>query len=503
MAFAVTCTNCGSRFAMTRELFDRKVKGRVVSVHCKQCHQEIALDGTEPVSRSSYERLEPISDATPTAPLSRSEHPPMEGLWVVSFGEEDDRELTPLQIERALSRGEISRSSLVWREEMPEWLPLEKVPGLAELVARAGSGAAKPSEPPPKPAPPKPGRDREVGPFQSVGAGTLFAEKDVKPKPPGKREASPTPAPAEVEEEAPASSGTPDLRTLTTALGKPGKPEESGPASADFLRFSAADPIGVAPPNVDFDWLTRAPVEPEPVVDARRVETKRDSNRPAAEPAQPRMWLFWLLAGAGALVVLWILWRPSEERMESAAATSAAPTAESARVEAPAPPAAPSARVETSQPEPSAEPLALGTAPAEAPRTAARDPQSKPAEQKRPAEKPAAEAAPKPAAPAKPPPPAAAPPPSDAPPFDRAAASSALSAAAGQASSCRKEGDPSGTARVSVTFAPSGRVTSAVVNGPPFAGTGTGGCIASVMRSAKVPAFSGEHVSVSKTVVIQ
>jgi hypothetical protein len=55
---------------------------------------------------------------------------------------------------------------------------------------------------------------------------------------------------------------------------------------------------------------------------------------------------------------------------------------------------------------------------------------------------------------------------------------------------------------VTVTFAPSGRVTSAVVSGPPFAGTATGGCIASTMRSASVPAFSGDKVTVSKTVVI-
>jgi hypothetical protein len=89
-----------------------------------------------------------------------------------------------------------------------------------------------------------------------------------------------------------------------------------------------------------------------------------------------------------------------------------------------------------------------------------------------------------------------------APPFNSGAASSALSAAAGRASACRKQGDPSGTATVIVTFAPSGRVTSAQVNGRPFAGTATGGCIAGILRSAQVPAFSGDKVTVSKTVVI-
>jgi len=87
--------------------------------------------------------------------------------------------------------------------------------------------------------------------------------------------------------------------------------------------------------------------------------------------------------------------------------------------------------------------------------------------------------------------------------FDPAAARSALASAAAQASACRKDGDPSGTANLTITFAPSGRVTSAQIQGPPFSGTATGGCIASTMRRASVPAFSGDHVTVSKTIVVQ
>jgi hypothetical protein len=87
--------------------------------------------------------------------------------------------------------------------------------------------------------------------------------------------------------------------------------------------------------------------------------------------------------------------------------------------------------------------------------------------------------------------------------FDRTAAVSALKAAAAEAASCRKDGDPSGTASVTVTFAPSGRVTSATLSGPPFAGTATGGCIAAAMRRAKVPPFSGDRVTVGKTIVVQ
>lgn len=88
------------------------------------------------------------------------------------------------------------------------------------------------------------------------------------------------------------------------------------------------------------------------------------------------------------------------------------------------------------------------------------------------------------------------------PEFDAEEAASALDSAAERATSCRQPTDPSGTAVVTITFAPSGRVTTATIAGPPFLGTATGSCIASTMRGAKVPAFSGKFVTVRKTVTI-
>lgn len=86
--------------------------------------------------------------------------------------------------------------------------------------------------------------------------------------------------------------------------------------------------------------------------------------------------------------------------------------------------------------------------------------------------------------------------------FNRGAASSALGGAAGAAKSCKKPDGPTGTGRVKVTFAPSGRVTSAVVEGPPFAGTSVGGCVASAFRGAHIPPFDGAPVAVSKSFTI-
>lgn len=154
---------------------------------------------------------------------------------------------------------------------------------------------------------------------------------------------------------------------------------------------------------------------------------------------------------------------------------------------APNKPAAPSAVVS----KPSGGDLGAAVTPAPA--------AEKPMVEKPVAEKPATEPKPEPATPTVKEPPSGEP----AGPFDRAAASAALNSSAAQASSCRKDGDPSGVASVTITFAPSGRVTSANISGPPFAGTPTGGCIAAALRKARVPAFEGDRVTVSKTVVIQ
>ena len=86
--------------------------------------------------------------------------------------------------------------------------------------------------------------------------------------------------------------------------------------------------------------------------------------------------------------------------------------------------------------------------------------------------------------------------------FDRGAAVAALTTAAGVARACKRDDGPTGTARVKLTFAPSGSVTSVSVEGPPFAGTSVGSCIAAAFRSVHVPEFNGPPLAVAKSVTI-
>ncbi len=84
--------------------------------------------------------------------------------------------------------------------------------------------------------------------------------------------------------------------------------------------------------------------------------------------------------------------------------------------------------------------------------------------------------------------------------FDRGAAAAALGAVS--VGSCKKGDGPTGGGHVSVTFAPNGSVTTAVVDQPPFAGSAVGGCIAGKFRSARVPPFAGAPIKVGKSFVV-
>jgi hypothetical protein len=88
------------------------------------------------------------------------------------------------------------------------------------------------------------------------------------------------------------------------------------------------------------------------------------------------------------------------------------------------------------------------------------------------------------------------------PPFDTGAAKAALAAASSSAASCKTDDGPTGPGKVQVTFAPTGRATSANVIEGSFGGTSVGGCVAKIFRNAKVPAFSGDAVTVSKSFTI-
>jgi hypothetical protein len=84
-------------------------------------------------------------------------------------------------------------------------------------------------------------------------------------------------------------------------------------------------------------------------------------------------------------------------------------------------------------------------------------------------------------------------------PFDRGAAASALASVS--VTHCHSGDGVFGQGHARIDFTPSG-VVSTVLLDPPFAGSVTGRCVQGAYRRARVPAFAGNMVTVSKSFVV-
>ncbi len=675
MPFEVKCDKCDAKFALTEDLYTRKVKGRVVTIKCKSCRAGIQVDGTVmaddsppgqtptvPLAgpgmlKSSGNELEP----TPTVPLSLGggSDDQADDLWLISFGDDDDREMSSGQIADALLKGTIDEETIVWRDGMDDWLPLSAVAELRLAVSQAqraqatggflgtGMSLGKKADSPPdseeeapisiepeslnpdsveeitssgavalapgtmgkSPDPPRPPPARNVPGGTKVG---LPVPPEIKksegkrefPKPPAMKKAEPKkaelpkppapgkgakkPEPAKPappprkmpeppkppsptasasdanndESPKPALPKPPPLKKRGDDAGpKPPKPpalkslagtktEDSERVGEDVLGLATSTGESVTAARgqgVDLAELgNEAP--PEPVDDGPEETKKEEESKEAAPEKRPAMVATAaeadapvavepaeekkkgpsavLLIGIAAAVAFGVYWfgmrttdgpvavntpaETSEVPPENPSSPTEEPTAEPTTEPSEEPTEEPSE--EPSEPASPSEPSRLlGTSGGSTPPStgdpvapAVPDKPEKPEAPEKPAPEPDKPSKPEPSAPA----PGSDPPKTpDKPkggenPFDKGAAAAALGSAAAQASGCRKASDPSGRARVTVTFAPSGRVTNAVVSGPPFAGTPTGGCIAATMRRARIPPFSGGAKTVGKTVVI-
>ena len=275
--------------------------------------------------------------------------------------------------------------------------------------------------------------------------------------------------------------------------------DSSGPSSISNIGTGQFGSAFAAP---DFT----APVTAAPIAEVRPSDPVEISTAASKKKGGLGLWigLGVLVAAAGAAFATGL---PAKLMGAPPATPSATPAAKPE----PAPVAAPEAPAPTPAPQASATasaaPAAGGAAAITPVAGGAAGVAAKPADPVAPSDAPKAGDPVKPADPAKPTDaakpadqPAAAS--SDAPPFDKAAAVAALTAAASSAGSCKTPDGPIGSGKVSITFMPSGRATNTQVSGD-LAGTAVGGCVARLFRSAKIPAFSGDAVTVSKSFSVQ
>lgn len=86
-------------------------------------------------------------------------------------------------------------------------------------------------------------------------------------------------------------------------------------------------------------------------------------------------------------------------------------------------------------------------------------------------------------------------------PFSKETAQAMLGIVASRTSTCRQSGGPSGAGKAKITFDSSGQVVSVSVSAP-FSGTPAGNCVANLFKRVRVPAFSGDRATVTKSFVV-
>lgn len=330
--------------------------------------------------------------------------------------------------------------------------------------------------------------------FRMAGGQSIPVEARVSPEPKPAPAAPVAPAP---EPPASASGRKPEAsimfsleELMKSASGGNSKPEESSDEQ-QLWSMQAQTPIfGTSNDQA----LLTTPLEPAPgsaSLDSMTVSSRRPNGlRLAPLLIGVVGGCTLILAGAG-----WWMFRDS---------AAASPVAQEIDVPGPEQPSASApAAPPTTAPAAAAQPTAVAPAANDAPAAGAEAAAEEPSE---PSSNPALAAAAvspsdKPAAASRAPssakkhtPPRAKP---MAAQFDKAAAKDALNSAANKASACGAGGGAKG--KVQLTFASSGKVSSAQITEGPFAGTAAGKCALRHFKAARIPPFSGPPQTVAKS----
>ena len=537
----ITCHSCGAKYAIA----DDKVRGRRVKVRCKGCRTAIVVDGyTMDADQAAADADGGMDedDATRVQASTRDQEGADPNAWSVNLSDTDQRTMTTAEIADYWNSGQMPEDAYVWKEGMGDWMPIGDVPELVAAISAGGAPSqppqAHPSAPPAQAAPAEPQAAEGSSPFGggfSFGGGGGPAE--AARVSPGRAQAgvdlfgAAAAAGTDVEagQVAPASSNYDDKMTgarnensvlfsldalkagMTPSAQAPvaARPAADEKASLDDIMGVGAMGGGNAlfglAQNQSLLTAPAPPPEPppRPVYPSDPGLGASASIAPGMAPPRNNKLIF-ALGGAVALLVIVVVVLgvafmgggddkvAQAENGEKTEKTSGDPKSGSGESTTEkkgekSGEASGDAKPDAGPPKPSLPPGAT-----EEDKKRFAEAMKKKAE----LDKKVAEEAKKEEVTTK------EEPSSGVASFNKGAAIAALSSAASASTRCKKPGGPTGSGKAIVTFAPSGRVTSANVAGGSFGGTSVGGCVASVFRSARVPAFSGDAVTVSKSFTI-
>lgn len=541
----ITCHSCGAKYAIA----DEKVRGRRVKVRCKSCKTAIVVDGySAEAEGGEYGGGGDEEDSTRVhAPAFAA---PTGGSWSVNLTDTDQRTMTSEEIVAAWHAGELPQDSFVWREGMDDWLGVFDVPELASALSAAPAQspyaasaqdpyaapspqfAAPPSAPPPAAAPfgggfglsadPQPARvtggraqvERDLFGAAAAAGGEADPGMAVQPGATGYDQRM-TGARNE-------NSVLFSLDALKAGIGPAAtksapvasRPKDDKANLDDLMGMGGGGTNALFGLAQNQSLLSAPPPPPEP---PPRPAFPSDPALGAAASIAPGMMpparnnkLVFALGGAVALLLVVVavlalafMGGKDDEKVAKADSgeksgkkddtKSGAAEADKPNKEEPANKEAPANKEETTnKDEPAAPDSTVKKEVSEEDKKRFAEAQKKKEEEKTAAAAAGTTTA-KTEAVAKKEEPS-----TGVASFNKQAAIAALSSAASAATRCKRPDGPTGSGKAIVTFAPSGRVTSANITGGSFGGSPVGGCISGVFRSARVPAFSGDSVTVSK-----
>ena len=503
----ISCNACGASYGIA----DEKVAGRLVKVRCKNCGAAIVVDGRE--AHAAAPKHSSIPPAV-TSPGDASEQ------WSVNLTETDSRTMTTAEIVQMYPTGQLD-DAYVWKEGMDDWVPLLDVPSLAKAVAQSRS------VPPPAAAAFGAGgggaaaltTKQQVGAAPDLfgGVATAGSEAEAATATEFAHDARPVGARNE-------NSVLFSLDALKAGVAPAAKPParpapmnplaSSGDGMSAIMNLSAS-PMFSAASN---EALLMAPPPPEPPKPKPKpkIEEPVVASMAAPPPRSGNIVVVAIASVVGTLVVVGIvafLFLGGSKDDEANAKKEEVAAADESKSASDTKASTKGDQGESAKDDDATKNDAKDD---DAKKDDAKDDatkkdddatktkeeleafkkaseEQKQAEAKKDDEKKAEATKTEPAKDE---------PKKDLGSFNKQAAIAALGAAAAQAAACKKPDGPTGTGRATVTFATSGRVTSANVSGGGFGGTAVGGCVASIFRRASVPPFSGGTVTVSKSFTI-
>jgi predicted Zn finger-like uncharacterized protein len=543
----ITCQSCQAKYTIA----DEKVAGKTVKIKCKKCSATIVVHGDQ--QGGAGQTLDPnlvlgagADEDVETRVFSgeAGQLPPAGEEWTVNVSDDDQRTLTTSQIVEGWQNGALNADTYVWKDGMGDWLPITGVPELMQLVGGGGGAAAVAPEP-------QFGLGgtmmMEAPSAAAARSGPAAAKRAARPgavdlfgaQPDAGGSMSQAPAPPGADRLVGERNENSVLFSLSALTATENASKAQSVAPSPYASRAPAPRAGQNGGRAGLDdimnmtgGLSSAPMLAPPpllapVVEAPPPPMMQQMGPPSgygsagmhpnqasfAMPIQPQKSKAGLIVGLIAAVVViggvaaFFATRPStpeptaanDQASATAAANTPTPATPSGAAQTPsataAATAAPTAVAAADTGTPSSDSTADAKSDGKAQLHGKLPPGKEPTKKDEKVEK-KDEPAPKAEEPKKKDEPA---PSGGGGEFNRGAATSALGAAAGAARRCGKPDGPTGGGRVRVTFAPSGNVTSATVEGPPFAGTSVGGCIAGAFRGAHIPAFDGAPVSVTKS----